>query len=85
MYAWNKAKERKVPVLTMREVTQAFAVYPEKPELIDKSTIIKLEGLMGGEALAGTMKNREAWMFVMPEQTGENTHTGEMLRWITGE
>lgn len=85
LYSGSKAKDRKAPVLTMREITQAFSVYPEKPELITKSTLMKLEGLIGDEVSAGVMRNREAWMMVMPELEGGNTQTGEMLKWITGE
>jgi CCR4-NOT transcriptional complex subunit CAF120 len=38
---------RKRPFLTVRDVTQAFAVYPERPELINMSTLMKIEGTMG--------------------------------------
>jgi CCR4-NOT transcriptional complex subunit CAF120 len=85
LYSGSKMKDRKAPVLTMREITQAFSVYPEKPELINKSTLMKLEGLMGDEVYAGVMKNREAWMMVMPELLEGSTQAGEMLKWITGE
>ena len=45
---------------------------------------MKLEGVMSEHIFAGNMKNREAWMFVMPEPEGGNTQAGEMLKWITG-
>jgi CCR4-NOT transcriptional complex subunit CAF120 len=85
MYAGPKPKERKRPVLTMTNVRQAFAVYPERPELIQKSTLMKIEGLLGDEETAGTMKGLEGWMLVMPELEGGNTQGTEMLKWLIGE
>lgn len=87
MFAGQKPKERKKPLLTVTDVSQAFAVYPERPELIDRSTLIKLEGLLGDEEIAGSMKNREGWLLVMPELevSSQNTKLStEMLRWIVG-
>ena len=46
---------------------------------------MKLEGLLGGEEVASTMANREAWLLVMPELEGGNTRASEMLRWLLGE
>lgn len=40
---------------------------------------------MGDEAAAGVMKNREAWLLVMPELGGGHTQAGEMLKWIICE
>lgn len=87
LYSGNKPKERKSVVLTIREVTQAFAVYPERPELINVSPLIKLEGQLGEEITAGGMRNREAWTMVMPEIEGKASHAqaGEMLKWVIGE
>lgn len=69
----------------MQDVTQAFAVYPERPELINKSTLIKIEGQFANEELAREMINREGWILVMPDLEGGNNQVGEMLRWIIGE
>jgi CCR4-NOT transcriptional complex subunit CAF120 len=80
----NKAKDRRMPVLTMRDITQAFSVYPERPEMINVSTLLKLEGLLGDESVAGGMRSREAWMMVMPETEGKSP-SGEMLKWVMGE
>lgn len=86
MYAGPKPRERKKPWLTLREVTQAFAVYPERPELITRSTLIKLEGLLGDEELAQSMKSREGWLLFMPELEGTSTnHAAEMLKWVIGK
>ncbi|OZJ06199.1 hypothetical protein BZG36_00977 [Bifiguratus adelaidae] len=43
LYANRKSKE---PIVTITAVHQAYAVYPETPQLVDKATIFKLEGNM---------------------------------------
>ena len=86
LFVGNKVKERKVAVLSMREVTQVFAVYPERPELVNMSPLVKVEGLMGDEVAAGGMRSREAWLMFMPEVDG--TTAGQatvMLKWVMGE
>ncbi|KAJ6508021.1 hypothetical protein C8R47DRAFT_1174345 [Mycena vitilis] len=82
MYAGNKPKDRKKAILTFSNVTQAFAVYPERPDLISRSTLIKLEGLIGDEETAGEMARREGWLLVMPELEGGLGQAEEMLKWI---
>ena len=67
IFSGPRPKEKKKSLLTMRLVTQAFAVYPERPELISRSTLMKLEGQLGDEEMAGPLKMREAWLLVMPE------------------
>lgn len=84
LYASQKPKDRKRPLLSMRAVSQAFAVYPERPELISRSTLMKLEGLFGDEDTAAAMRGREGWILVMPELEGGNTQASEMLKWMIG-
>lgn len=79
-----KPRDRKKAVLTMREVTQAFAVYPERPELISRSTLMKLEGYLGDEEIAANMRLREGWLLIMPELEGTNTRASEMLKFLIG-
>ncbi|KAI0635974.1 hypothetical protein C8Q77DRAFT_1155712 [Trametes polyzona] len=82
LFPSSRPKDRKKALLTMRSVSQAFAVYPERPELISRSTLMKLEGQLGDEEMAGVLKMREAWLLVMPELEGQNMRATEMLRWI---
>lgn len=77
-----KSKDKKQPLLTVKEVTQAFAVYPERPELINRSTLMKVEGHLGEEDMAGSMRNRQGWLLVMPELEVGNTQPSEMLKWL---
>lgn len=88
MYAGQKPKERKKPLLTMTAVTQAFAVYPERPELISRSALIKVEGLLGSEEMGAGMRGREGWILLMPELEGAPPNgnlSKEMLKWLIGQ
>lgn len=84
-YTSPKPKDKKVPILTVHDVTQAFAVYPERPELISRSTLLKLEGMIGAEDTAQAMRNREGWLLLMPELEGGSGQSTEMLKWVTGK
>ena len=77
-----RREDRRKPLLTFEAVTQAFAVYPERPNLGD-STLIKLEGTYGNEDMCAKMKRREGWMLLMPDLVGAGSR--EMLRWLIGE
>ncbi|KAE9405152.1 hypothetical protein BT96DRAFT_359190 [Gymnopus androsaceus JB14] len=55
------------PLLTLPIISQVFAVYPERPELISRSTLFKIEGCFGDEEGAGSMRRREGWVLVMPQ------------------
>ena len=84
LYMSPKPKDRKVPILTLGDVTQVFAVYPERPELISMSTLVKIQGKLGPQAAAYDMKGREGWLFVMPEFEAEKVPPMEMLKWVVG-
>ncbi|PFH52925.1 hypothetical protein AMATHDRAFT_172403 [Amanita thiersii Skay4041] len=82
VYMSQKGKDKKKALLTMYDVTQAFAVYPERPELISRSTLLKIEGQFGTEELAGSMRLREGWLLIMPDLEGGHSQAGEMLKWV---
>ena len=85
-YASAGAKERKPPILTVSDVSQAFAVYPERPDLITRSTLVKIEGRLGREEGAGAVKGTEAWVLLMPEvESGQTAGPRKMLEWVVGE
>ena len=84
-YLSNKQKDMKKPEFSMKEVTQAFAVYPERPDLIEQASLIKVEGLMGDDVAAGTMRNREGWLLIIPEPSGHHTPPAvEMRKFLIG-
>lgn len=84
MFASPRAKDRKKPIMTVWDVTQAFGVYPERPELINHSTLIKVEGTFGDDDIAANLRLREGWVLFMPEIEGTE-QAREMLKWIVGE
>ncbi|KAG6898735.1 hypothetical protein C0993_004785 [Termitomyces sp. T159_Od127] len=85
MYASHRPNDRKRALLSMRDVTQAFAVYPERPELISRSTLIKMEGTFGEGEMSAAMRDREGWLLVMPELGGlDHGHMEDMLQWVIG-
>lgn len=85
LFTSTKPKDRKAPLLTVTDVTQAFGVYPDRVELINLSTLIKVEGRLGNQEYADGMRGREGWMFIMPEVEGETKPPMEMLKWVVGE
>jgi len=85
LYSGAKPKERKTPLLTVTDVTQAFSVYPDRVELINLSTLIKIEGRLGEQDYCDAMRGREGWMFMMPEAEGDKLPPIEMLKWVIGE
>ena len=85
LYIAPRGKDKRKALLTFDAVTQAFAVYPERPELISSSTLIKLEGTYGDEDMCANMKYREGWMLLMPDLEGVQSANGEALKWLIGE
>jgi CCR4-NOT transcriptional complex subunit CAF120 len=84
-YVSPRPKDKKKPFLTLQVATQAFAVYPERPELITKSTLMKIEGTIGNEDAALGMRGREGWVLVMPELEDGVPQTTETIRWLIGK
>ncbi|KAI0250241.1 hypothetical protein BJV78DRAFT_1128264 [Lactifluus subvellereus] len=81
-YLSPRPKDKKKPFLTLQIVTQAFAVYPERPELINKSTLMKIEGTIGNEDVAMGMRGKEGWILVMPELEAGVPQMKETIRWL---
>ena len=85
MFTSPKPKDRKKPLLTVHGVTQAFAVYPERPELINRSTVMKVEGTFGDDEMAATFRMREGWVFIMPELENNVRQSAKLLMWVVGK
>lgn len=84
-YSSQRPRDQKRVLLTFTNVSQVFAVYPERPELISRSTLIKMEGYIGEEELAGEWRKREGWLLMMPEAEPGKMGSLEMLKWLVGE
>jgi CCR4-NOT transcriptional complex subunit CAF120 len=74
----------KNPVLAFEAVTQAFAIYPERPKLISNSTLFKLEGTYGDEQMCANMMGREGYMLLMSDSAGAQGVSWEMQKWLIG-
>ena len=85
MFTSSKPKDRKKPLLTVYGITQAFGVYPERPELINRSTLLKVEGTFGDDEIAATFKMKDGWVLIMPELENNVGQASEMLKWIVGK
>jgi CCR4-NOT transcriptional complex subunit CAF120 len=85
MFTSPKPKDRKRALMTVHNVIQAFGVYPERPELINRSTLMKVEGTFGDDDMAATLRTREGWVLIMPELENNVGQAAEMLKWVVGE
>lgn len=77
-----------VPFLTVTDVTQAFAVFPEVETEIDNSAMFKLEGHLSGEAMGPSARRDEGWILMIPvekERESDGFVPGkraDMLKWL---
>jgi hypothetical protein len=87
--ASDKIKDRRRPKYTLTNVTQAFAVYPERPEVIQTSTLFKIEGSMQDEEIKLNEHERrpaqDGYLLVMPETDPARPGCIEMLKWLVGQ
>ncbi len=86
-YTTRRGKPQRQAWLTLYNITQAFAVSPERVEMVDESTLIKVEGFMSEEEGAGISRGREGWVLIMPEikNAGGKKRVLEMIKWIVGQ
>ena len=88
LYASEKTKDRKRPRYTISHITQAFAVYPERPEIIQNSTLFKVEGSVQDEEIRLNEQERrpalDGYLLVMPETDPTRPGSTEMLKWLVG-
>lgn len=89
LYTSEKTKDRKRPKYTLTNVTQAFAVYPERPEIIQSSTLFKIEGSVQDEEIKPNEHARrpaqDGYLLVMPEAEPTRPGSTEMLKWLVGQ
>jgi len=89
LYTGEKAKDRKRPKYTLTNVTQAFAVYPERPEIIQSSTLFKVEATVQDEEIKPNEQEcrpaQDRYLLVMPETDPTRPGSTEMLKWLVGQ
>ncbi|WWC65133.1 uncharacterized protein I303_107747 [Kwoniella dejecticola CBS 10117] len=93
-----KNKTSVTPVLTITNVTQAYAVFPERLEVMTQSNLFKVVGRVSGEMVTAEGRLRDSgWALLMPESldasAGDKPHHGQpanvsplanMMKWVTG-
>ena len=82
LYNGKRRGGEKGLVLEFSAITKAFAVYPERPELISTRAPIKLRG-MYYERNSRYGNKYKGCMLLMPDLEGAGIE--EMLRWLIGE
>lgn len=87
----SKNRTTSLPVLTLTNVTQTYAVFPERVEVIVQSNLMKAVGRISGElvTIEGGLRD-SGWALIMPEPVADDpaapqppTPVATMLRWVT--
>ena len=82
-------KKSKTPFAALLFVGHAFAVYPSRPELVEGSSLFKVEGALPmSQVLSGTNRVRQTgWVMLMPDLEGGSNKgaNAEMMKWVIGK
>lgn len=83
-----ESKKAKKPFATLAYASHAFAVYPSRPELVEGSSLFKVEGAFPlSTTISATNRNRQTgWVMIMPEleSNGNKGANAEMMKWCIG-
>ncbi|CDW98656.1 hypothetical protein [Sporisorium scitamineum] len=81
-----ESKKDKKPFATLIYAAHAFAVYPSRPELVEGSSLFKIEGVFPfSTVLSATHRVRTTgWVMLMPEldTAGSKGANAEMMKWL---
>ena len=81
-----ESKKDKKPFATLIYAAHAFAVYPSRPELVEGSSLFKIEGVFpSSTVLSATHRVRSTgWVMLMPEldTAGSKGANAEMMKWL---
>ncbi|RXK40642.1 hypothetical protein M231_02099 [Tremella mesenterica] len=84
----QKNKTTLTSVLTITNVTQAYAVFPERLEVMSQSNLMKVVGHIYGELVTVETRLRDSgWALIIPEPVAESSTASplaNMMRWVTG-
>ncbi|SAM84830.1 uncharacterized protein UBRO_05971 [Ustilago bromivora] len=79
-------KKDKKPFASLIYAAHAFAVYPSRPELVEGSSLFKIEGVFpSSTVLSATHRVRSTgWVMLMPEleAAGSKGANAEMMKWL---
>ncbi|SPO29500.1 uncharacterized protein UTRI_04764_B [Ustilago trichophora] len=81
-----ESKKDKKPFASLIYAAHAFAVYPSRPELVEGSSLFKIEGVFpSSSVLSATHRVRSTgWVMLMPEldTAGSKGANAEMMKWL---
>lgn len=86
-----KNRTSSLPVLTMTAVTQCYAIFPERLEVISQSNLMKIVGRISGDlvTIEGGLRD-SGWALIMPEAPVDDpappttpSPLSSMMRWVT--
>lgn len=78
-------KKDKKPFATMLYAAHVFAVYPSRPELVEGSSLFKLEGSFPQtQVFSATNRLRQSgWVMIMPElEAASKGANADMMKWV---
>lgn len=80
-YASNKKIKKATPIATIKSAYACYAIYPQSKQLIDHSTLIKIEGQIehNQDEVAAVL---EGFVFVMPDPHAGVANIETMFRWL---
>lgn len=80
-----ESKKAKKPFATLAFAAHAFAVYPSRPELVEGSSLFKVEGAFPlSDIVSATNRKRQSgWVMIMPEidSSSNKGANAEMMKW----
>lgn len=79
-YETRKITKKTKPIATIKDAFTAYALYPQSKELIDQSTLVKVDGTITIHSTPET--TTEGFVFVMPEVHPALTGFEMMIRWL---
>lgn len=79
-YETRKVTKKTMPVATIKDAFAAYAIYPQSKELIDQSTLVKVEGRI--VIHSNPESTTEGFVFLMPEVHPAVTGFEIMLRFL---
>lgn len=80
----NSERHVRNPIVLVKSVTQATAVYPDKRELIPTSSILRVEGRFSSGPDVTEADEREGACLLMPDSRQGITESENLIKWLTG-
>jgi len=80
----NSEKHAKNPIVVVKNVTQATAVYPGRRDLIPHSSMLRVEGRFSSGSAVLEAEGREGAFLLLPQCSQGTTLFESLVQWLTG-